>query len=114
MGVDTNRINFSTFISEFNDEAVDSMVAILGVAKTIEELNAELNDKRTSSKKKNQIRKQLNRIQSSDYKLPYNNINKLISQESVEKIFCDNSLDLKIKNLKIYQLLPRFYLLELK
>ena len=73
LGVDTNRINFSTFISEFNDEAVDSMVAILGVAKTIEELNAELNDKRTSSKKKNQIRKQLNRIQSSDYKLPYNN-----------------------------------------
>ena len=59
LGVDTNRINFSTFISEFNDEAVDSMVAILGVAKTIEELNAELNDKRTSSKKKNQIRKQL-------------------------------------------------------
>ena len=73
LGVDTNRINFSTFISEFNDEAVDSMVAILGVAKTIEELNAELNDKRTSSKKKNQIRKQLRRIQSSDYKLPYNN-----------------------------------------
>ena len=36
---------FLHFISEFNDEAVDSMVAILGVAKTIQELNAELNDK---------------------------------------------------------------------
>ena len=72
LGVDTNRISFSTFVSEFNDEAVDSMVAILGVSKTIEELKAELNDKRTSNEKKQQIRKQLNRIQSSNYKLPYN------------------------------------------
>ena len=67
LGVDTNRINFSTFVNEFNDEAVDSMVAILGVAKTIEELKAELNDKRTSNEKKQQIRQQLKRLQSEDY-----------------------------------------------
>ena len=68
LGVDTNRINFSTFVKEFNDEAVDSMVAILGVAKTIEELKAELNDPNTPNEKKKDIRKQIKRLQSEDYR----------------------------------------------
>ena len=68
LGVDTNRINFSTFVKEFNDEAVDSMVSILGVAKTIQELKAELDDPNTPSDKKGQIRKQIKRLQSEDYK----------------------------------------------
>ena len=68
LGVDTNRINFSTFVKEFNDEAVDSMVSILGVAKTIQELKAELDDPNTPSEKKNDIRKQIKRLQSEDYR----------------------------------------------
>ena len=68
LGGDTNRINFSTFVKEFNDEAVDSMVAILGVAKTIEELKAELNDPNTPNEKKKDIRKQIKRLQSEDYR----------------------------------------------
>ena len=75
LGVDTNRINFSTFVKEFNDEAVDSMVAILGVAKTIQELKDELEDPNTPSDKKGQIRKQIKRLQSEDYKLNNNIIN---------------------------------------
>ena len=68
LGVDTNRINFSTFVKEFNDQAVDSMVAILGVAKTIQELKAELDDPNTPSDKKADIRKQIKRLQSEDYR----------------------------------------------
>ncbi len=69
LGVDTDRINFTAFIKEFNDESVDSMVAILGVERTIEELKAELNDPRNNSnEKKNQIRKQISRLQSEEYK----------------------------------------------
>ena len=68
LGVNTNRINFSTFVKEFNDEAVDSMVSILGVAKTIQELKAELDDPNTPSEKKNDIRKQIKRLQSEDYR----------------------------------------------
>ena len=75
LGVDTNRINFSTFVKEFNDEAVDSMVSILGVAKTIQELKAELDDPNTPSDKKGQIKKQIKRLQSEDYKLNNNIIN---------------------------------------
>ena len=68
LGVETNRINFSTFVKEFNDEAVDSMVSILGVAKTIQELKAELDDPNTPSDKKGQIKKQIKRLQSEDYR----------------------------------------------
>ena len=68
LGVDTNRINFSTFVKEFNDEAVDSMVSILGVAKTIQELKAELDDPNTPNEKKKDIRKQIKRLQSEDYR----------------------------------------------
>ena len=68
LGVDTNRINFSTFVKEFNDEAVDSMVAILGVAKTIQELKSELEDPNTPDEKKADIRKQIKRLQSEDYR----------------------------------------------
>ena len=68
LGIDTNRINFSTFVKEFNDQAVDSMVAILGVAKTIQELKAELDDPNTPSDKKADIRKQIKRLQSEDYR----------------------------------------------
>lgn len=69
LGVDTDRINFSTFIKEFNNETVDSMVAILGVERTIEELKSELTDPRNqSNEKKNQIRKQIKRLQSDDYR----------------------------------------------
>ena len=68
LGIDTNRINFSTFVKEFNDQAVDSMVAILGVAKTIQELKAELDDPNTPSDKKADIRKQIKRLQSDDYR----------------------------------------------
>ena len=68
LGVDTNRINFSTFIKEFNDEAVDSMVSILGVAKTIQELKSELEDPNTPDEKKADIRKQIKRLQSEDYR----------------------------------------------
>jgi len=68
LGVDTNRINFSTFVKEFNDEAVDSMVSILGVAKTIQELKAELDDPNTPNEKKKDIRKQIKRLQSENYR----------------------------------------------
>lgn len=69
LGVDTDRINFSTFIKEFNNETVDSMVAILGVERTIAELKSELTDPRNqSNEKKNQIRKQIKRLQSDDYR----------------------------------------------
>ena len=69
LGVDTDRINFSTFIKEFNNETVDSMVAILGVERTIAELKSELTDPRNqSNEKKNQIRKQISRLQSEEYK----------------------------------------------
>ena len=68
LGFDTNRINFSNFVDEFNDEAVDSMVAILGVAKTIQELKAELDDPNTPSDKKENIREQIKRLQSEDYR----------------------------------------------
>ena len=87
LGVDTNRINFSTFVKEFNDEAVDSMVAILGVAKTIEELKAELNDPNTPNEKKKDIRKQIKRLQSEDYRKE----NKIIN--------CNNKeVDLSLNN----------------
>ena len=44
------------------------MVAILGVAKTIQELKAELDDPNTPSDKKADIRKQIKRLQSEDYR----------------------------------------------
>tara|TARA_B100000424_G_scaffold246155_1_gene217598 strand:- start:1411 stop:2409 length:999 start_codon:yes stop_codon:yes gene_type:complete len=92
LGVDTDRINFTAFIKEFNDETVDSMVAILGVERTIEELKAELTDPRNNSnEKKNQIRKQISRLQSEEYRRENQIING--NNEEVDLSFNGNGED---------------------
>ena len=92
LGIDTDRISFSTFIKEYNDEAVDSMVTILGLAKTITELKAELESPLTSAEKKKQIRKQLSRIQTQEYKDSIQDVSFVPSYND------DNSLKLNNNN----------------
>lgn len=92
LGIDTDRISFSTFIKEYNDEAVDSMVTILGLAKTITELKAELKSPLTSTEKKKQIRKQLSRIQTQEYKDSIQDVSFVPSYND------DNSLKLNNNN----------------
>ena len=91
LGIDTNRISFSPFIKEYNDEAVDSMVTILGLSKTINELQAELESPLTSNEKKKQIKKQLKRIQTQEYK-------DSIKDVSFVPNYDDNSLKLNNNN----------------
>ena len=76
---------------EYNDEAVDSMVTILGLSKTINELQAELESPLTSNEKKKQIEKQLKRIQTQEYK-------DSIKDVSFVPNYDDNSLKLNNNN----------------
>ena len=93
LGIDTDRISFSTFIKEYNDEAVDSMVTILGLAKTITELKAELESPLTSTEKKKQIRKQLSRIQTQEYKDSIQDVSFVPSYNDDNSLRFNNSND---------------------
>ena len=93
LGIDTDRISFSTFIKEYNDEAVDSMVTILGLAKTITELKAELESPLTSTEKKKQIRKQLSRIQTQEYKDSIQDVSFVPSYNDDNSLSFNNSND---------------------
>ena len=105
------RTSFSNFIKDFNDEAVDSIVAVLGLTGAVAELKDELNSRFASKKQKKQIKKQLERIQSSSYEVPatlntFNNEDKnnkltsnnfLLNNES-NSTFNDNSLEIVFVN----------------
>tara|TARA_B100001287_G_C22596980_1_gene488562 strand:- start:14 stop:1015 length:1002 start_codon:yes stop_codon:yes gene_type:complete len=96
LGIDTDRISFSTFIKEYNDEAVDSMVTILGLAKTITELKAELESPLTSAEKKKQIRKQLSRIQTQEYKDSIQDVSFVPSYNDDNSLKLNNNDDTEI------------------